>query len=653
MEGLEQRSSETPMEDAVAVQQQDANNVISRDHLGIRLALENLYFVIRSKQPQALFAPLLRHMNRQLQLIGAHGLLVDADAARLYDKQHWEFWRKQQNALLSMSSCIQERALKPMRSSPYWAVIWDCATDTARREKGTLFVRHLNPTKSRAVNTFIGNVFVKQATGEGETSIIKDLITSAGPRGYGLAAGLDGAASNFGSKKGIVSRLGIAGIHCAGHVVNLSMTHIVLAISVVSLICKLLKEIARDLWSSHKRAEAFRDVQAALGEEKLEFLYSPKTRWFYIRSVLDRYLTKIISIHSAYVLRGEAGDVVDKKISRILDLRYIFVSHLLVDFLGPLAKLSRFYQSDDTLVCEFRSSVKDCGTVLNHFLVGKGPSEQKFDRSFDQEQSTYTVGTNSINVTWKSVWGPVEASMKLSRKSLLQHFIKELDKAFKQRGVVWLFGVLDILELPYDSVELATYGVTEIKSLYKKFRRVKALEVRNSTVNTLRGPKEVPATETVTAQLFNTGEKKQLLAEWSSVKPILSNLYQERISRSSTLHLEAKQEEMQDDARLFKQADAYDNFLITKGVDYPLMSKLIRIMLCHPSNTACGERNFSLMALLKPPKASTLSDTMLQARMVICENGPEPADLSEDVWEAMCAAWLAAIAEGVTTTVVR
>jgi hypothetical protein len=344
--------------------------------------------------------------------------------------------------------------------------------------KDMLSVRHLTTTGTRAENTFVKMVYVEHATGEHETNLVKQELGELNLQGIGLAAGLDGASTNFGKNKGMVNRLGIEGIHCGGHKSNLSVIHVTKAQERTMDFLDHLKGIATDLWSSAKRKPQLVHMQVIMGQVTYKFLYSPITRWIYIKSVCQRYILILCPLAAACESRAvsDSDSIALGRLKKIRNVRHIHLAHIMVDVLGPVAKFNKKFQSNDALVCEFGSSVKnvvDSLTTMKNSAEG-GPMEESFYLNFDEKNKSFKCGEHKITVAWNigtKTRAQVNEELEL-KSNLLQILKKDRDELYSLFIAEWKkyypkreWDVFDLYKIPDNN---SKYGEKEIVLLYER-----------------------------------------------------------------------------------------------------------------------------------------------------------------------------------------
>jgi hypothetical protein len=422
--------------------------------------------------------------------------------------EHWKNIDKQNDLLQEVASNAERNAHTDMSASPYWSLMWDTTPDITRREQGNIYIRHLDASQTRAVQTFVKLVQVPDRTAEGEEKLIRETIQKLEhpPQGAGVAAGLDGAAVNMGCHQGLAVRLGIPMIHCGGHKINLTPIHVTKSQDQVAQVVDHLQGIATDLWASSKAAEEFRSLQQALGQPVKEFLYSPKTRWLEIRKVCERYLVLIGELDLLYDQRSAEDIAVARgRLNKVRNVRYVYMVHLLVDLLLPLKIVNKCQQSNYTLICEWKSSISGVISYLTQLQQTQGATEILFWKRFSLTSLKYTVGNHTIQLIKpggrRSSNTGVSKELENLRESTLQAFLDDL----KTYSITDPWQIFDILSFP--GGDMKGYGDDEITKLYNKYSdKVTYLSV------SVEGKQ--PKLETVSGGLLEEDVLTKVLAGW-------------------------------------------------------------------------------------------------------------------------------------------
>jgi hypothetical protein len=318
--------------------------------------------------------------------------------------------------------------------------------------------------------------------------------------------------------------------------------------------------------------------------------------------------------------------------------RYIYLAHLLVDFLLPVHILNKKQQADATLICELGSGVASVLKFLENLKDGEpGESEQEFWIRFDETKMIYVVAAQVITLKW--VAGPllrvrthigVQQNLKADRKELLSAFIKEFKTYYPKDP----WQVFDILSLPEGN--MGTYGIKEITSLYEKYSKETpvlavqdeedAKESKKALLTVEKVLLPIGAKAKIIAGVVKTLSCPHLCLEWKiarknlrEFKPRLKK--HDGLSQLSESMVEQKtkpKRKKAEDKEAFTQADAYCEFLSGEhDTLYPTLCQLIKIMLVIPANTACCERVFSLMKHIKNEKRNRLGDEKLNNLIMI------------------------------------
>jgi hypothetical protein len=341
---------------------------------------------------------------------------------------------KQGELLRELADDAQSAAHESLITSPYWAPIWDTSMDITRRDQGGLMFRHLDETLSKPVTSFGKLVEVKKATAEAEESLLRKEIGGLPtyPEGLGIAIGVDGASVNLGWRAGLAVRLGIPAVHCGGHKTALPVTHAEKGLERIGLLGEHFRGISTDLWASTKKSEEFRQVQGALGLKTLEMNYAPKTRWIEIRKVSQRYVKLLGPLDIFYESAACEDQAAKGRLRYIRDVRYVYLSHFLVDALLPLKILNKTQQRDSVLVCELGSGVLAVTKVIDGLRTTIGESEKLFWSCFNESKMVYEKDSRAVNLKWQG--GPllrgagynIATTLEKDRTEVIDAFVNDL-----------------------------------------------------------------------------------------------------------------------------------------------------------------------------------------------------------------------------------
>jgi hypothetical protein len=190
----------------------------------------------------------------------------------------------------------------------------------------------------------------------------------------------------------------------------------------------------------------------------------------------------------------------------IRDVRYVYLSHFLVDALLPLKILNKTQQRDSVLVCELGSGVLAVTKVIDGLRTTIGESEKLFWSCFNESKMVYEKDSHAVNLKWQG--GPllrgagynIATTLEKDRTEVIDAFVNDL-KTF----TVDDWQVFDIMALPEGAMN--KYGIQSIKNLYLKYSEdVSVLAVMEDKEN-----KGAHTVETVQKKLLPSNSKKTIL----------------------------------------------------------------------------------------------------------------------------------------------
>ena len=184
-------------------------------------------------------------------------------------------------------------------------------------------------------------------------------------------------------------------------------------------------------------------------------------------------------------------------------------------------------------------------------------------------------------------------------------FVKELIDAFSQLKFVSLFDIFDSRKLPHSVTEISSYGNQEITVLIEHYGKEKASPYKSVTINRVGDIDGVAAIE-----------------EWPG---FLKYMFEKR---------EDEEENFQMKLMNCKNEKERDTFCASKtSLDAQLYSvclnekacalKLLHLTLIFPLSTACVERFFSKMTLVKTRLRNQLSKVNLENLLFNAAEAPK------------------------------
>ena len=441
--------------------------------------LEQYYYIATQTTAVRKLPKLLAHLKRTITLIESH-VGVDPDLPGSIsswvpiDMPGFNDNGPVHLALRCLAEEVLRVALRDAVNSPLCSFMWDGVTDkTSRREKGMLWLRHLDASLTRPVHSFLANVHLPRTDSSSEVSIIKDLLAALEIDGEHLkgaiiASTLDGASVNLGQNHSIMTQTTGLAIHCAPHTSALWLQHTVEVCDILFDFIEHLRGIATDLWASNLKSETFRDIQKAFGDSVKEFIYAPKTRWFHVFQVCVRYISLLATLIVAYENFARAKDVggatAKGRLKKLKDVRYIFLAHFLVDVLDAPRIFNKMHQADDVLVCELRSARMNLLAIMQTRKDRPGPHERQFIENWLKPVGKFNPGKG---VAFEVICvGGVEAaqrSIDKARSQIIDSLTAEVSAFLPPGSVLHAFGCFDILTMP--SIHSPLYGLDDIKVL--------------------------------------------------------------------------------------------------------------------------------------------------------------------------------------------
>ncbi len=412
-----------------------------------------------------------------------------------------------------------------------------------------------------------------------------------------VCGNFDGASVNMGEHEGVGAKLKrdfdmdwLIVMWCVAHRIELAILDAVKTNPAISKFEQQLKSVLGfyDKYHAKNRREA-----KALAEVFDEvFVHLPPIkdqRWVASKVRADQAMRKdyhVVVSHLTNVAAGTPGHNQDTReikagayLKEITSPKFLYMLHFLIDVLQIVKKLSLSFQSDDLLIFEVPEKIQACIVSLLALKSIPGPTMKIFMESYDPKNRRFKAeGGGFVDLT-----GPcpkLDYTDKSTHK-ILDDMVKYLKTRFKdflsETGPVKAFKIFNYDLYPNDNESLAVHGAGDLVTLLTHFK-----------------------------ELFDEEEIAQAQAEFPGFKTCLA---QYRGQSPTTVYK-------------FLLRSSYES----SNVRFPVMMKLVEIMLVVSCSTAKVERSFSQLNLIKTPQRESMLQDLLQDLMIIQMEGPPLED---------------------------
>lgn len=297
-----------------------------------------------------------------------------------------------------MADTLLRSLLEEIRSTPWFAVLADEATDVSVNEQMCIAIRWVN-SDYEIMEDPIGLIELPKTDASTLTSSIKDvLIRCMLPLSSCRGQAYDGAANMSGRISGVAARIksdvpSALHVHCLAHCLNLCLQDSARICVIVRDTLELVIGIVKLIKYSPKRSSLFESLKTQMSIETGNLKPLCPTRWTVrsgaIAAVLANYSVLIATLEEAYETGHDEYAVKAGGYAKQLQLfRYFFGLKFCSLLFNSTEQLSCTLQRKDITVQEARQA-----TSVTKAYLQKQRSDDAFNRFFDNvvlESSNFT-----------------------------------------------------------------------------------------------------------------------------------------------------------------------------------------------------------------------------------------------------------------------
>ncbi|XP_071154595.1 zinc finger protein 862-like [Mytilus edulis] len=311
---------------------------MSKDDKVVKLYLKAAYHLAKQEQSKAQFKPLLELLNTTQE--------VPLDTVAYTSHQSITEFQS------VLSSIVKKNKIFDINNSAGFSISIDESTDLANKKRLITFVEYIhNHVKETC---FLSNIQISSGTANAEmiTNLVLTDLKSNGldiNKLYGIST--DGASVMTGKKTGVVVRLRehvptLIGVHCAAHKCSLATSQAARSITELQSYSRTVSNIFHYFSNSALRSNKLRQIQSLLNLPELKYAEVHSVRWL----SLDRAVQVIFRTFPALVvaLSHEAASNPTAKglHNEVTQYRFIMFTHLLLDILPFLTRMSKVFQTE-------------------------------------------------------------------------------------------------------------------------------------------------------------------------------------------------------------------------------------------------------------------------------------------------------------------
>nr|XP_012641540.1 zinc finger protein 862 isoform X6 [Microcebus murinus]XP_012641541.1 zinc finger protein 862 isoform X6 [Microcebus murinus] len=478
-----------------------------------------------------------------------------------------------------ISETLKKQILDDVRNSPCVSVLLDSSTDASDQACVGIYVRYLKQMEVKESYITLAPLYSETADGYFETiiSALDELDIPFRKPGWVVGLGTDGSAM-LSCRGGLVDKFQevipqLLPVHCVAHRLHLAVVDACGNIDLVRKCDRHIRTVFKFYQSSNKRLNELQESAAPLEQEITRLKDLNAVRWVASkRRTLNALLLNWPALTRHLQSVAEAGGQVGNRARGMLKLlkgfHFVKFCHFLLDFLSIYRPLSEVCQKEIVLVTEVNATLGGAYGALKTLRHQAGPKEEEFNASF-KDGWLHGIFLDRPELAEQRFQADREKTILTGIEYLQQRFDTDRPPQLKNMEV------FDTMAWP-SGIELATFGNHDILTLARYFEL------------------SLPAGYS----------EEALLEEWLGLKAITQNLPFSMLCKNA----------------------------LAQHYRFPLLSKLMAVVVCVPISTSCCQRGFKAMNRIRTDERTKLSNEVLNMLMMTAVNGvavteydPQPA----------------------------
>lgn len=478
-----------------------------------------------------------------------------------------------------ISETLKKEVLEDVRKSPCASVLLDSSTDASDQACVVIYIRYFKGMEVKESYITLAPLYSETADGYFETiiSALDELDIPFRKPGWVVGLGTDGSTM-LRCRGGLVEKFQevipqLLPVHCVAHRLHLAVVDACGGIDLVKKCDRHIRTIFKFYQSSNKRLTELQEGAAALEQEIVRLKDLNAVRWVAskrrtLNALIVSWPALARHLQSVVEAGGQTGHRAEGMLKLMKSFHFLKFCHFLLDFLSVYRPLSEVCQREIVPITEVNSALGRAFVALETLRHQAGPKEEEFNASFRDGQ-LHGIFLDRMEMA--------EQRFLADRDRMILTGVEYLQQRFDTARAPQLknMAVFDTVAWP-GGIELASFGNDEILALARYFE----------------------------LSLPPGYSEEALLEEWLGLKAIAKSLPFSMLCKSA----------------------------LAQCCRFPLLSRLVAVVVCVPVSTSCCERGFSAMNRIRTEERTKLSNEVLNMLMMTAVNGvavteydPQPA----------------------------
>ncbi|XP_046525788.1 zinc finger protein 862 isoform X1 [Equus quagga] len=478
-----------------------------------------------------------------------------------------------------ISETLKKEILEDVRNSPCVSVLLDSSTDTADQSCVGIYIRYFKEMEVKESYITLAPLYSETVDGYFETiiSALDELDIPFRKPGWVVGLGTDGSPM-LSCRGGLVEKFQevipqLLPVDCVAHRLHLAVVDACGGIDLVKKCDRHIRTVFKFYQSSNKRLNELQEGAAPLEQEITRLKDLNAIRWVAskrrtLNALIVSWPALARHLHSVAEAGGQIGHRAKGMLKLMKSFHFVKFCHFLLDFLSIYRPLSEVCQKEIVLITEVNSTLGRAYVALETLRHQAGPKEEEFNASF-KDGRLHGIFLDRMEMAEQRFQADRERMILTGIEYLQQRFDTDRPPQLKNMEV------FDTMAWP-SGIELASFGNDDILALARYFE----------------------------LSLPPGYSEEALLEEWLGLKAIAKNLPFSMLCKNA----------------------------LAQRYRFPLLSRLVAVVVCVPVSTSCCERGFSAMNRIRTDERTKLSNEVINMLMMTAVNGvavteydPQPA----------------------------
>ena len=271
---------------------------------------------------------------------------------------------------------VLENVISEISSADVFSLMVD--ESTGKRKRLLAYVQYFHDNQLKT--NLLENIEITTAKADAETITAK-ILTELNIKGLDIrrmvGIGTDGASVMTGKKSGVVVRLrehnpSLIGIHCAAHRCSLAASQAAKQIPQLNEYSRTLDHIFNYFSGSALRANKLREIQLLLELPTLKYAQVHSVHWLSLEKAVEVIYRTYPALVCALEHEATSNPAAKGIIQQVSQYSFIAITHMLMDILPFLSKLSKAFQSESTDFSKIQPVVNSICEALRDLLECEG-----------------------------------------------------------------------------------------------------------------------------------------------------------------------------------------------------------------------------------------------------------------------------------------